>query len=125
MRHHNLPRALRKRVRMFYDSFWSRGVYYNEDRILQDLHFSLRHDVEFYLKRELIAAVPFFKDANPVFVAEVIKRLVPRFSQPDDLIIEAGSVGYGQASMVVCLFACLFVLFSLFSFWFLLFFFCF
>ena len=93
MRHHMLPRKLRTRIRAFYETFWAHGVYFNEKVILSELSFSLRRDVDFYLKREIITSVPFFKDADPNFVAELISRLDLKHCQADETLIEAGEIG--------------------------------
>lgn len=94
MRHHMLPKALRSRIRSYYETFWAHGVYFNEKSILSELSFSLRKDVDFYLKREIINSVPFFKDADPNFVAELISRLDLKHCQADETLIQAGEVGY-------------------------------
>ena len=89
-----LPKALRSRIRSYYETFWAHGVYFNEKSILSELSFSLRKDVDFYLKREIINSVPFFKDADPNFVAELISRLDLKHCQADETLIQAGEVGY-------------------------------
>ena len=49
MRVHRLPRTLKDRVRDFYKSFWTRGIYFNESVILGDLTFELREEVKAFL----------------------------------------------------------------------------
>lgn len=49
MHYRNLPHTLRKRIRAFYHSFWSRGIYFNENAILGDLTFQLQQEVARFL----------------------------------------------------------------------------
>jgi len=94
MRHHMLPKQLRKRIRAYYDTFWAHGIYFNERKILAELSFSLRRDVDFYLKREIILTVPFFQDADQNFIAELISMLDLKHCQAEELLIQEGEIGY-------------------------------
>lgn len=94
VRYRNLPRPLRKRIRSYYESFWSRGVYFSETRILNELSFSLRRDVAFWLAKDLIETVPFFKGASEGFIAELVTRLAPQFCQKGDAIVRVGDVAH-------------------------------
>lgn len=93
MRHRGLPKALRARIRNFYEVFWPRSVFFNETAIISELSFSLRKDVAFFLQQDLIQSVPFFQDADPNFVAELIFRLKPGYAQRGEFIIQIGELG--------------------------------
>ena len=43
--------------------------------------------------RSLVSAVPFFANADPEFVSEVVTKLKFEVFQPKDIIIKAGTLG--------------------------------
>jgi hyperpolarization activated cyclic nucleotide-gated potassium channel 3 len=53
----------------------------------------LREEVVSFNCRHLVAAVPFFRDADADFVTEIISNLAFEVFQPGDVIIKEGSVG--------------------------------
>jgi hyperpolarization activated cyclic nucleotide-gated potassium channel 2 len=66
---------------------------FNEDDILNELSENLRDQVINYNCRALVAAVPFFTNADPEFVTEVVTKLNFEVFQPGDLIIREGTMG--------------------------------
>lgn len=46
-----------------------------------------------YNCRALVASVPFFSDAEPAFVSDVVTKLEYEVFQPGDLVIRIGTVG--------------------------------
>ena len=44
--------------------------------------------------RALVAAVPFFANADPEFVGEVVSRLHFEVFQPSDLVVREGTLGH-------------------------------
>ena len=46
-----------------------------------------------YNCRNLISSVPFFRDAHPTFVADVVTKLKQEIYQPGDVIVKEGSTG--------------------------------
>lgn len=40
-----VPKALRERVRRYYDEIWARRQPYSEDEILNSMHSALRRDI--------------------------------------------------------------------------------
>lgn len=93
MKYREVPREMRKRVRAFYESFWGRGIHFNESKILGELSFSLRREVAHFLNRDIIRSVPIFKGANERFTDEFISLLRPLQSLPGDEIMSAGDRG--------------------------------
>lgn len=71
MRNRKLPFDLRKKILEYYRMFWARGIYFDEQKILNELSYPLRRDVMLYIKRDVIRSVPLFKEANPQFVSEL------------------------------------------------------
>lgn len=49
MRTRGLPRPLRKRIRKYYSTFWSRGVYFSESDIVGELSFNIRRDLAHFM----------------------------------------------------------------------------
>lgn len=93
LRYRNLPKRLRRKIRAYYEHFWPRGIYFDERSILNELSFALRKEVAFELNRELILSVPFFKDADENFVAELLLRLRPRHAMAGEFITQIGELG--------------------------------
>ncbi|OXA62296.1 Potassium/sodium hyperpolarization-activated cyclic nucleotide-gated channel 2 [Folsomia candida] len=70
-----------------------RGKFFDEDAILGELSEKLREDVINYNCRSLVASVPFFANADPDFVSEVVTKLQYEVFQPGDIIIKEGTIG--------------------------------
>lgn len=49
MRSRGLPRPLRKRIRKYYTTFWSRGVYFSESDIVGELSFNIRRELAHFM----------------------------------------------------------------------------
>jgi hyperpolarization activated cyclic nucleotide-gated potassium channel 2 len=87
-----LPLPLRQRIISYYEHRY-RGKMFNEEDILNELSENLRDQVINYNCRALVAAVPFFTNADPEFVTEVVTKLRFEVFQPGDLIIREGTMG--------------------------------
>ncbi|CAG5099682.1 Oidioi.mRNA.OKI2018_I69.XSR.g16633.t1.cds [Oikopleura dioica] len=92
MQYRRLPKSLRLRVHDYYENRYQ-GKMFDESSILDELSSHLREEVVNFNCRHLVAAVPFFRDADGDFVTEIISNLAFEVFQPGDVIIKEGSVG--------------------------------
>lgn len=86
-----LPRDLRQRIADYFEHRYQ-GKFFNEDDILNELSERLHEDVVNYNCRSLVASVPFFANADPDFVSDVVTKLKYEVYQPGDLIIKGALV---------------------------------
>ena len=109
-----LPREMRHRITDYYEHRYQ-GKIFDEDNILEELSERLRlvcfilfkinfkfelinnylieQDVINYNCRSLVSSVPFFANADPNFVSDVITKLCFEVFQPGDQIIIEGTIG--------------------------------
>ncbi|KAI3381575.1 hypothetical protein SNEBB_008734 [Seison nebaliae] len=87
-----LPRAMRKRIRDYYEHRYQ-GKMFDEENILNEISERLREDVLNYNCRSLVANVPFFANADPNFVSDVVNKLRYEVYQPCDIIVKEGTIG--------------------------------
>ncbi|XP_078697615.1 potassium/sodium hyperpolarization-activated cyclic nucleotide-gated channel 2-like isoform X2 [Branchiostoma floridae x Branchiostoma belcheri] len=92
MQYRKLPVHLRTRIQDYYE-YRYQGKVFDEDNILEELSIPLREEVINYNCRSLVKAVPFFANANPEFVTDVVTKLKYEVFQPDDFIIREGTFG--------------------------------
>ncbi|CAF1382243.1 unnamed protein product [Adineta ricciae] len=87
-----LPRQMRNRITDYYEHRYQ-GKIFHEDTILTELSERLRLDVINYNCRSLVSSVPFFTNADPNFVSDVVTKLHFEVFQPGDQIISEGTIG--------------------------------
>ncbi|CAF1293965.1 unnamed protein product [Rotaria sordida] len=87
-----LPREMRNRISDFYEHRYQ-GKIFHEDTILAELSERLRLDVINYNCRSLVSSVPFFANADPNFVSDVVTKLHFEVFQPGDQLISEGTIG--------------------------------
>jgi hyperpolarization activated cyclic nucleotide-gated potassium channel 2 len=105
-----LPRGMRNRITDYYEHRYQ-GKIFDEDTILTELSERLRlvrcstrikderrhttcfQDVINYNCRALVSSVPFFTNADPNFVSDVVTKLRFEVFQPGDQIIHEGTIG--------------------------------
>ncbi|XP_025077225.1 uncharacterized protein LOC112553938 isoform X4 [Pomacea canaliculata] len=92
MIYRKLPRSLRQRITDYYEHRYQ-GKMFDEFTILSELNECLRHEVVNHNCRSLVASVPFFTNADPSFVSEVVSKLRFEVYQPGDYIIREGTMG--------------------------------
>ncbi|XP_043231625.1 potassium/sodium hyperpolarization-activated cyclic nucleotide-gated channel 3-like isoform X4 [Amphibalanus amphitrite] len=92
MGYRKLPRDLRQRIAEYFEHRYQ-GKFFDEDMILGELSERLREDVINYNCRALVASVPFFANADPQFVTDVVTKLAYEVFQPGDIIIKEGTIG--------------------------------
>ncbi|CAF0880985.1 unnamed protein product [Adineta steineri] len=87
-----LPREMRNKISDYYEHRYQ-GKIFHEDTILTELSERLRLDVINYNCRSLVSSVPFFTNADPNFVSDVVTKLRFEVFQPGDQIIYEGTIG--------------------------------
>ncbi|XP_048247984.1 potassium/sodium hyperpolarization-activated cyclic nucleotide-gated channel 4-like isoform X3 [Haliotis rufescens] len=92
MIYRKLPRNLRQRITDYYEHRYQ-GKMFDEETILGELNECLKHEVINHNCRALVASVPFFTNADPSFVSEVVSKLKFEVFQPGDLVIKEGTIG--------------------------------
>ena len=92
MAYRKLPRDMRSRISEYFEHRFQ-GKFFDEEQILGELSEKLKEDVINYNCRSLVAAVPFFTNAEPEFVSSVVTKLKYEVFQPGDIIIKEGTIG--------------------------------
>ncbi|XP_046439074.1 potassium/sodium hyperpolarization-activated cyclic nucleotide-gated channel 2-like isoform X2 [Daphnia pulex] len=92
MAYRRLPRDMRQRITEYFEHRYQ-GKFFDEDAILGELSEKLREDVINFNCRSLVASVPFFANADPAFVSDVVTKLIYEVFQPGDIIIKEGTIG--------------------------------
>ncbi|XP_033749800.1 potassium/sodium hyperpolarization-activated cyclic nucleotide-gated channel 3-like isoform X2 [Pecten maximus] len=92
MIYRKLPRRLRQKISEYYEHRYQ-GKMFDEENILCELNECLRQDIINHNCRALVKSVPFFANADPQFVSEVISKLIFEVYQPGDYIIREGTMG--------------------------------
>ena len=81
MAYRKLPSETRNRITEYFEHRYQ-GKFFDEKAILGELSDRLREDVINYNCRALVASVPFFVNADPAFVSEVVTKLQYEVFQP-------------------------------------------
>ena len=92
MAYRKLPRDMRSRISEYFEHRFQ-GKFFDEEQILGELSEKLKEDVINYNCRSLVAAVPFFTNAEPEFVSSVVTKLKYEVFQPGDIVIKEGTIG--------------------------------
>lgn len=89
----NLPADLQNKVRNYYYYLWEtrRGI--DTKNMFEELPHTLTIEISLYLNKDIITKVPIFKEANEIFIREIVQILEPVVYLPDDYIITQGEYG--------------------------------
>lgn len=93
MHHHRVPGELKDRVHGYHAYMWRTRQGYDESFILNELPPIIRSDMEMYLRRDIVAKAPLFKDAESDMIRELVSKLKPRVALPGEYIIRKGEMG--------------------------------
>lgn len=93
-KYRNIPIKLQNHIYEYYDYLWRSRRGYDESSLLQDLPKALKIQVSLFLNQDIIAKVPFFKNASRPFIRDIILNLKPIIFTPGDTIITFGEVGH-------------------------------
>ena len=93
LRRQRIPADLQKRVRAYYAYLWETQRSVSTVPIAAELPHSLSQEILLFLNRDLIAKVALFRNADDIFIREIVQRLKPMAFLPDDYIIRQGEYG--------------------------------
>lgn len=90
-----IPPALQERVRNYYKYLWETHKSTTTSSILKELPHTLSDEIALVLNKNIIEKVPFFHDADEIFVREIVQEMKQLVFLPGDYIIRQGE--YGEA----------------------------
>ncbi len=93
MRIKKLPMDMQMRVRDYYDYLWETRHNVSDELVLKELPHSLAVDVMIHINRDILQKVEFFKNANEIFIREIVDMMHTEVFLPDDFIIRQGEHG--------------------------------
>ncbi len=93
MRAKRLPLTMQAKIRSYYDYMWETHQSTGEESTLDKLPLSLSLEVQLYLNRGILTKVPFFRDADEIFIREIITKLRQHTFLPGDLVMRKGEFG--------------------------------
>ncbi|NCN10685.1 MAG: cyclic nucleotide-binding domain-containing protein [Leptospira sp.] len=94
IKYRRLPRNLRNRILDYYDYLFERKIGSDESDFYNDLPKSLVRDIKLYLNKDLIAKIPFFKNASDALLTELVLSLKPVIYLPGDYVMRIGEIGH-------------------------------
>ena len=89
----DVPAALQERVRNYYRYLWETHRSTATGTLLEELPHTLEVDLALYLNRDILERVPYFANADALFIREIVQRLQPLVFLPGDTIIRQGEHG--------------------------------
>jgi hypothetical protein len=93
LRKKRVPAGLQKRVRDYYAYLWETQKSVSAAPIAEELPHSLSTEILLFLNRALIEKVALFRDADEIFIREIVQRLKPMVFLPDDYLLRQGEYG--------------------------------
>ncbi|XP_069779071.1 potassium/sodium hyperpolarization-activated cyclic nucleotide-gated channel 2 [Narcine bancroftii] len=92
MSFHKLPADFRQKIHDYYEHRYQ-GKMFDEDNILGELNEPLREEIVNFNCRKLVASMPLFANADPIFVTAMLTKLKFEVFQPGDYIVREGTIG--------------------------------
>jgi hypothetical protein len=93
MRARRVPAALQQRVKGYFSYLWETRKSAATGSMLEGMPHTLTVDISLFLNRGIIEKVALFKDADEIFIREVVQLLRSMVFLPDDYIIRQGEYG--------------------------------
>ncbi len=93
LRRKRVPSGLQQRVRDYYAYLWETQRSVSTIPIAAELPHTLSQEILLFLNRELIQKVSLFRDADEIFIREIVQLLKPMSFLPQDYIIRQGEFG--------------------------------
>jgi voltage-gated potassium channel len=93
MRTRRVPAPLQQRVKGYYAYLWETRKSAASGSMLEGMPHTLTVDISLFLNRGIIEKVALFKDANEIFIREVVQLLHSMVFLPNDYIIRQGEYG--------------------------------
>ncbi len=88
-----VPAALQSRLRDYYSYLWETQKSVSPVSITEELPHTLSMEILLYLNRSILEKVSLFRNANEIFIREIVQLLRPMVFLPDDYIIRQGEYG--------------------------------
>jgi hypothetical protein len=88
-----VPGSLQARVRDYYAYLWETQKSISSVSMTEELPHTLSMEILLFLNRAILEKVSLFKNANEIFIREVVQLLRPMIFLPDDYIIRQGEFG--------------------------------
>lgn len=96
LQYRQVPSSVKHRILDYYDYLWQNRKGFDEKRLLRDLPHSLQVALSMSLKRDLIAKVPFFQQADDLLIKDIAGRLRPIVFTPNDTIFLEGDKAHSM-----------------------------
>jgi hypothetical protein len=93
LRTKRVPPPLQGRVRNYYAYLWETQKSVSTIAMTEELPHTLSMEILLYLNRAILEKVSLFKNANEIFIREIVQLLRPMVFLPDDYIIRQGEYG--------------------------------
>ncbi|HUI72748.1 MAG TPA: cyclic nucleotide-binding domain-containing protein, partial [Spirochaetia bacterium] len=93
LRTKRIPVPLQGRVRNYYAYLWETQRSISSVSVTEELPHTLAMEISLFLNRGILERVSLFKNANEVFIREIVQLLRPMVFLPDDYIIRQGEFG--------------------------------
>jgi hypothetical protein len=88
-----VPAALQARVRDYYAYLWETQKSVTTASITDELPHTIAMEVLLFLNRTILSKVSLFRNANEIFIREIVQLLRPIVFLPGDYIIRQGEYG--------------------------------
>ena len=88
-----IPGPLQTRVKNYYAYLWETQKSISTVSITEELPHTLSMEISLFLNRGILERVSLFKNANEIFIREIVQLLRPMVFLPDDYIIRQGEFG--------------------------------
>jgi hypothetical protein len=93
LRTKKIPGKLQARVRNYYAYLWETQKSIASVSITEELPHTLAMEISLFMNRGILEKVSLFKNANEIFIREIVQLLRPMVFLPDDYIILQGEYG--------------------------------
>jgi voltage-gated potassium channel len=93
MRAKRIPAHIQQKVKNYYAYLWETRKNVTSWTMFEDMPHTLRMEMSLFLNRGIIEKVSLFKNANDIFIREVVQLLEPMVFLPNDYIIRQGEFG--------------------------------
>jgi len=93
LRTKRVPSSLQSRVRNYYAYLWETQKSVSPVSMTEELPHTLSMEILLFLNRTILEKVSLFKNANEIFIREIVQLLRPMVFLPDDYIIRQGEFG--------------------------------
>ena len=93
LRTRKVPAPLQSRVRNYYAYLWETQKSVSPVSITEELPHTLSMEISLYLNRAILEKVALFKNANEIFIREIVQLMQHMVFLPDDYIIRQGEYG--------------------------------